>query len=280
MPSEKCGWTTSQMQRLRELNAAEQVLGQKFSNSEERNKDFLRLERDLVRQSQQNLQALRTKRRRPRLCELEDALTQTLVKQEFVQVLTPILISKDSIEKMSIKPDHELFKQVFWVEEKKCLRPMLAPNLYFLLGELVKIWDKPVRIFEVGPCFRKDTKGRRHVNEFTMLNLVELGLPEAKRKERLEELVTIIMDASGIKEYSFASHRSEVYGETIDVLSNFEVASGAMGPHPLDSNWGITDPWVGIGFGLERLLMVRENFQNIQRAGRALVYLDGERLNI
>ncbi len=280
MPSEKCGWTTSQMQRLRELNAAEQVLGQKFSNSEERNKDFLRLERDLVRQSQQNLQVLRTKRRRPRLCELEDALTQTLVKQEFVQVLTPILISKDSIEKMSIKPDHELFKQVFWVEEKKCLRPMLAPNLYFLLGELVKIWDKPVRIFEVGPCFRKDTKGRRHVNEFTMLNLVELGLPEAKRKERLEELVTIIMDASGIKEYSFASHRSEVYGETIDVLSNFEVASGAMGPHPLDSNWGITDPWVGIGFGLERLLMVRENFQNIQRAGRALVYLDGERLNI
>ena len=103
MSSEKCGWTTSQMQRLRELNAAEQVLGQKFPNSEERNKDFLRLERDLVRQSQQNLQALRTKRRRPRLCELEDALTQTLVKQEFVQVLTPILISKDSIKEMHLK---------------------------------------------------------------------------------------------------------------------------------------------------------------------------------
>ncbi len=161
MPSNKCSWTTSQMQRLRELNAAELVLGQKYSSSEERNKDFLRLERDLVRQSQQNLQVMRTKSRRPRLCELEDALTQTLVKQEFVQVLTPILISKDSIKKMSIEPGHELFKQVFWVEEKKCLRPMLAPNLYFLLRELVKIWEKPVRIFEVGPCFRKDTKGRR-----------------------------------------------------------------------------------------------------------------------
>lgn len=117
------------MQRLRELNAAEHVLGQKFPNSEERNKDFLRLERDLVRQSQQNLQALRTKRRCPRLCELEDALTQTLVKQEFVQVLTPILISKDSIEKMSIEPGHELFKQVFWVEEKKCLRPPVHANM-------------------------------------------------------------------------------------------------------------------------------------------------------
>lgn len=280
MPSKKCGWTTSQMQRLRELNASDRVLVRQFLNFETRNKNFLKLERVLVRQSQQNLQALRTNRRRPRLCALEDTLTQTLVRENFVQVLTPILISKDSLAKMSIQPGHELFKQVFWLDKKKCLRPMLAPNLYFLLRELVNKWEKPVKIFEVGPCFRKDTKGRHHVNEFTMLNLVELGLPVEQRKKRLEELTTIIMDAAGIKDYGFSSHRSEVYGETIDVLSGIEVASGAMGPHPLDSNWGITDPWVGIGFGLERLLMVRENFQNIQRAGRALIYLDGERLNI
>jgi len=268
------------MQRLRELNAAESVLSRQFSGSEERNRNFFTFEQNLVRQSQRNLQDMRTKRRRPRLCELEDSLIQALMKQDFVQVITPILISKDSLAKMSIESDHDLFKQVFWVDEKKCLRPMLAPNLYFLLRELVNIWEKPVRIFEVGPCFRKDTKGRHHINEFTMLNLVELGLPLTQRKERLEELATIIMETCGITEFSFISHRSEVYGETIDVLSDFEVASGAVGPHPLDSNWGITDPWVGIGFGLERLLMVRENFQNIQRAGRALVYLDGERLNI
>ncbi len=280
MPSKKCGWTTSQMQRLRELNANEFLLRKQFPDLETRNRDFLKNEQNLVRQSQRNLQVMRTKRRRPRLCELEDSLIQTLVKQDFIQVITPILIAKDSLARMSIGPGHELFKQVFWVEEKKCLRPMLAPNLYFLLRELVNIWEKPVRIFEVGPCFRKDTKGRHHINEFTMLNLVELGLPLIRRKERLEELATTIMKTSGIKEFSFVSNRSEVYGETIDVLSGFEVASGAMGPHPLDSNWGITDPWVGIGFGLERLLMVRENFQNIQRAGRALVYLDGERLNI
>ncbi len=268
------------MQRLRELNAAKRLLGRQFSNPEERNEVFLQSERELARLSQKNLQIFRREHRRPRLCQLEEIITKTLIGQGFVQVLTPILMAKDSIEKMSIGPGHELFKQVFWVEEKKCLRPMLAPNLYFLLGELVKIWDKPVRIFEVGPCFRKDTRGRHHINEFTMLNLVELGLPETGRKERLEELAAIVMAASGIVDYKFASHRSEVYGETVDVLSGFEVASGAMGPHPLDSRWGITDPWVGIGFGLERLLMVREKFQNIQRAGRALIYLDGERLNI
>ncbi len=280
MPSNKSGWTTSQMQRLRELNASKIVLNKQFSNSEERNREFFKYEQNLVRQSQRNLQDMRTKRRRPRLCELEDSLIQALTKQGFVQVITPLLIAKDSLAKMSIEPDHDLFKQVFWVDEKKCLRPMLAPNLYFLLRELANIWEKPVQIFEVGPCFRKDTKGKHHLNEFTMLNCVELGTPLGERKERLEELATIIIEASGITEYSFVSHRSEVYGETIDVLSDFEVASGALGPHPLDSNWGITDPWVGIGFGLERLLMVRESFHNIQRAGRALVYLDGERLNI
>jgi phenylalanyl-tRNA synthetase alpha chain len=280
MPSNKCGWTNSQMQRLRELNAAGGVLNKQFLSTEERNKEFFKVEKNLVRQSYRNLQVIHKQRRRPRLCELEDSLIQALVKEGFVQVITPILLAKESLAKMSIEPGHELFEQVFWVEEKKCLRPMLAPNLYFLLRELTNIWEKPVRIFEVGPCFRKDTKGRLHMNEFTMLNLVELGTPAAKRKERLEELATIILKTSGIKEYSFVPHRSEVYGETLDVLSDIEVASGALGPHPLDAHWGITDTWVGIGFGLERLLMVRENFQNIQRGGRALVYLDGERLNI
>jgi phenylalanyl-tRNA synthetase alpha chain len=223
---------------------------------------------------------LKTQRRRPKLCQLEDSLIQTLVQCGFVQVVTPILISKTSLEKMSIQGDHELFKQVFWVSERKCLRPMLAPNLYFLLRELMNLWEKPIRIFEVGPCFRKDTKGKYHVNEFTMLNLVELGLPEEKGKKRLTELATIVMKAAGIKNYTFITHKSEVYGETTDIVSDIELASGVVGPHLLDTEWGIIDPWVGIGFGLERLLMVREKYQNIQRAGRALIYLDGERLNI
>jgi pyrrolysyl-tRNA synthetase-like protein len=236
MPSKKCGWTTSQIQRLRELNAAELVLKKQFPNSEERNKNFFRFEQNLVRQSQQNLELMRAKRRRPRLCELEDSLIQMLVKQDFVQVITPILISKDSLAKMSIEPGHELFKQVFWIEDKKCLRPMLAPNLYFLLRELVNIWEKPVQIFEVGPCFRKDTKGRHHINEFTMLNLVELGLPLDQRRKRLEELATILMDATGIKDYGFSAHRSEVYGETIDIHW-IRIGGSPIRGSVLDSGW-------------------------------------------
>jgi len=280
MPSKKYGWTISQAQRLHELNADPNIQDQIFSSSRERNDNFLKLEQELIRQSRQNLQVLRNQRKRPKLCQLEDSLIRALLQRGFVQVVTPILISKASLAKMSIKEDHELFKQVFWVSERKCLRPMLAPNLYFLLRELVNIWEKPIQIFEVGPCFRKDTAGKYHVNEFTMLNLVELGLPEKKRKKRLNELATIVMKAAGIKNYTFITHKSEVYGETTDIVSDIELASGAVGPHLLDTEWGIIDPWVGIGFGLERLLMVREKYQNIQRAGRALIYLDGERLNI
>jgi phenylalanyl-tRNA synthetase alpha chain len=59
-----------------------------------------------------------------------------------------------------------------------------------------------------------------------------------------------------------------------------EIGSAAMGPHPLDRPWKITDTWVGIGFGLERLLMVAANSSNLARMGRSLTYLDGIRLNI
>ena len=59
-----------------------------------------------------------------------------------------------------------------------------------------------------------------------------------------------------------------------------EVCSAGLGPHPLDGNWGIVDPWVGLGFGLERLIMAREGYPNIERAGRSLSYVDGVRLNL
>ena len=53
-----------------------------------------------------------------------------------------------------------------------------------------------------------------------------------------------------------------------------------MGPHPLDRPWKINETWIGIGFGLERLLMAAENTRNLAKFGRSLAYLDGIRLNL
>jgi hypothetical protein len=114
-----------------------------------------------------------------------------------------------------------------------------------------------------------------------MLNLVELGDLEGQQEERLRELANIAMDAAGIKNYRLEKDECHVYGNTIDVISgDLELGSGAYGPHKLDPPWGIVDPWVGIGFGLERLVVTVKGHKNIRRAGRSLSYLDGARLNI
>jgi phenylalanyl-tRNA synthetase alpha chain len=269
-----------QKQRLREIGVSEELLDQEFKDTHERDSAFRGIEKMATRKSRMRIVELQETRLRPVLCELESSLVETLTNAGFVQVVTPLIITRDMLTKMSITPDHPLNKQVFWIEKNRCLRPMLAPSLYSLLKRLVRLWKKPIQIFEVGPCFRKESRGAQHTNEFTMLNLVELGLSEEEREARLETLIGLVMEVSGVKNYHLKTKPSEVYGDTIDILSGVEVGSAAMGPHRLDAPWGIFDPWVGVGFGLERLVMVREGFQNIQRVGRSLEYLDGVRLNI
>lgn len=156
---------------------------------------------------------------------------------------------------------------------------MLAPNLYLMLGRLAKSWPLPIRIFEIGQCFRKESKGAKHVSEFTMLNVVEMGIAGDPRS-RLLEIAALIMGATGLS-YTLHTEPSEVYGDTTDVMvDGVEIASGAVGPHPLDANWEIGDNWAGLGVGLERVVMLQEEFKNIRRACRSLIYLDWARLNI
>jgi len=269
-----------QKQRLRELDAPLNLQEKSFSSVQERDTDFRTTEQLLIRQSKQHLVETWNIHHRPALCALEVKLTNVLMKNGFVQVVTPIILAKGLLAKMSITSEQPLFKQVFWISEDKCLRPMLAPNLYYLIGKFARLFEKPIRVFEIGPCFRKDSKGGHHLNEFTMLNLVELGSPEEKRRQKLEELAAIVMDAAEIQDYQLIPARSDVYGETIDVVAGLEVGSGVIGPNALDAQWGWVDPWIGIGFGLERLVMVSKGYQNIQRIGRALIYFDGVRLNI
>jgi phenylalanyl-tRNA synthetase alpha chain len=112
-----------------------------------------------------------------------------------------------------------------------------------------------------------------------MLNLVELGSgPSAPA--RLEDLARMVMEPLGVS-YELRHKESEVYGATLDVeVDGLELASGVAGPHPLDAAWGITDPWAGWGFGVERLAMAAERSPHIRRFARSLMYLDGARLNV
>jgi pyrrolysyl-tRNA synthetase-like protein len=276
-------WSATQARRLKELGASADQGRLTFRTSSQRDEAFQRLADELTRRERNRLDQFRSRFMRPGLCRLESRLTEMLTRQGFVQVSTPVIMARSHLLKMSINIDHPLFKQVYWIDRNHCLRPMLAPHLYSLMQNLLRLWDKPVRLFEVGPCFRKESGGARHGREFTMLNLVEAGLPMGGRESRLKELAAGVAESAGLVDYRMASAQSEVYGDTIDVLAGerrLEVGSGAMGPHPLDRAWRITDAWVGIGFGLERLLMASANVDSLARLGRSLSYLDGIRLNI
>ena len=274
----KLAFTATQKQRLIELDAPLDTEND-FINTEERDRSFKELNQELVLKNKRRLQRLRNETLRPAVRIMETKLVERLNQDGFVEVTTPTTLSKGMLQKMGITDSHPLWEQVYWVEPGSCLRPMLAPNLYYLLGHLAKAWPRPVRIFEIGQCFRKESKGSKHLSEFTMLNLVEMGVTGQPSK-RLVEMAELVMGAVEI-DYRLTAEESEVYGDTIDVMvGDLEVASGAIGPHPLDVNWHIADNWAGLGFGLERLVLVKEGFHNIRRAGRSLMYLDGARLNV
>jgi phenylalanyl-tRNA synthetase alpha chain len=268
---------------MTELGIDPENTGTVFSTPEERNKIFQQIEKKQVRTERIRLTNFLTQKKKTQLDQLTEDLTAILNLQGFARVTTPLIISKSALSKMTIDENHPLFQQVYWLNEKQCLRPMLAPNLYSLMVDFSRLNHRPIRFFEIGSCFRRESDGARHSSEFTMLNLVEMGLPKENRQARLEELACLVAKAAGLQDFKFESEDSKVYGSTLDVVAGpeaIEVASGAMGPHPLDEPWGLTDTWVGMGFGLERLLMISQGDISIGKWGKSLAYVDGIRLRI
>jgi len=276
-------FTITQKQRLAELGAEPDALSALFDSAAARDAAFRLAEQALAKQNRERLDELLSRKRLTDAQIMEDSLSRWLTgEMGFTRVSSPVIIPKAMLEKMTITEGEGLFEQVFGVGGGKYLRPMLAPNLYVIMDALHKLTGGPVRIFECGPCFRRETSGARHMNEFTMLNMVAFNdVPEGGQMDALWAFARGAMEAAGLKDYETAEVKSAVYGSTLDIVAGgVEVASGAFGPHPLDGNFGIFGTWAGIGFGIERLVMAKNGWGNIRRAGRSTVYLDGSRLNL
>ncbi|MDR1314013.1 MAG: pyrrolysine--tRNA(Pyl) ligase large subunit [Deltaproteobacteria bacterium] len=281
-------FSSEQVKRLAELGSDPDALPAGFAGKAEANRAYQSLEKAGARACAEGIRRHLKGGGRPELNLLKESLAGALVAAGFTEVATPLTVSRSFLEKMGIGPGHQLTDQIFWVGKNRAVRPMLAPNLYSLMVDLLRIAPKPVSVFEIGPCMRRETKGAKHAEEFTMLNLAEFGLPKESRRERVRELAMLVLDAAGLPKDRFRleSEESGVYGETLDVVSpeGLEVASTAMGPHPLDRAWGVDVPWVGLGFGAERLVMARAAARGermgLSRAGSTLSYLGGWRLNV
>lgn len=276
-------WTVTQQRRIKNLGGNPEELLPQFADRSERNKLFQQIEQELVQKQQDRLTSFLQQGGRVALEALAEKLSTILCEKGFTRVITPTIISKSALKKMTIDDSHPLTSQVYWISENQCLRPMLAPNLYSLMKDFSRLRHRPVRFFEIGPCFRKESDGAKHNSEFTMFNLVEMGTPEKDKLDRLRELAALVVSAAELDTYRFETEESTVYGSTIDVIAgqhNIEVASGAMGPHPLDIAWGITDTWVGLGFGLERLMMTAAGDSSITRWGKSLNFINGIHLSL
>ncbi|MFT3951929.1 MAG: pyrrolysine--tRNA(Pyl) ligase large subunit [Oscillospiraceae bacterium] len=275
-------FTQTQLTRLSELGlpAAETV--QRFPDNAARDDTYRKLVQAASAGSRRKISGLLTETHTPSLCALTQTLAQALCADGFTQVTTPTIIPKSALDKMSVDNSHPLRDQVFWVDKNSCLRPMLAPNLYDLSRSLLRLTKGPLRVFEIGSCFRKESEGKLHLKEFTMLNLVEWNIPLDERLPRLKRMLKLVLDAAGIDDYRLIEENSVVYGAGLDVVTpdDTELASTSMGPHPLDDAWKITCSWVGAGFGLERLLMHKHQAPTIRHYAKSLTFLDGCALNI
>ena len=276
-------FTITQKERLAELSVSEEIIETLFVDEPARNVFFRKTEMAHARDNKNKIKDLLNTKKGTSTFYIERALTDWLMEQEgFTRVSTPTIIASKMLDQMTITKENPLREQVFWLDAKRCLRPMLAPNLYVVMRELHRIVGEPVKIFEVGSCFRKESQGALHMNEFTMLNFVELGsVKEGEQMDRLKFMAAAAMKTVGIDDYELVQEDSTVYGETLDiVVGGVEIASGSYGPHKLDANWGIFDTWVGLGIGIERIALVKGGYRNIKRVGRSIAFVDGAPLNI
>lgn len=271
-------WTPSQKQRLRELGRVDDGV-MEFGTVGERDEAFTKEVVYYQTLNRKEIRNIQEKRGRHILPEIEGIIAEALIADGFLEVRTPTIISGNALAKMGIDHNHRLHEQVFWLDGTRCLRPMLAPNLYFLMRHLKRNARMPLQLFEIGTCYRKESHGLNHLEEFTMLNLVEMASVDDSAVH-LRHHIQTVMGAIGL-DYELCECESDVYGRTIDVeVNGVEVASAALGPHKLDPAHGITDVWSGAGFGLERLLMLKNSENNIKKVGRSLIYLGGARLDI
>jgi pyrrolysyl-tRNA synthetase-like protein len=270
-------FTDPQIQRLREYGDDPRD-NSVFQSEQERDRSFTKIMSQLQSRNEKGLKTLIDVPTKHRLVDLEQRLAAALIAEGFIEVRTPTMISKSALARMTITEDHPLYKQVFFIDDKRCLRPMLAPNLYYVMRKLRDHTDGPVKIFEIGSCFRAESHSNDHLEEFTMLNLVDMG-PQGDTTEKLKGYIDVVMKTVGL-EYEIVKEESDVYKETLDVeVNGEEVSSGAVGPHVLDAAHDVHEPWCGVGFGLERLIMMKDGDGSVKKTGRSINYLNGLKIN-
>ncbi len=122
---------------------------------------------------------------------LMSSIRSFFASQEFLEVDTPVrqpvLIPERYIEPLRSE------RAYLQTSPELCMKRLLASGC--------------VKIFQICPCFRKNEKGRRHLEEFTMLEWYHVGESYLKLMDDCEEL------------FRFIKHQMSVLQSSSDVTS-------------------------------------------------------------
>jgi len=121
-------WSDVQKRRLTELDAAPEDEYAQFEKEDDRDKAFQDLEKKLIKKARFRLRELRETHRRPALCRMESLLADTLNAVGFVRVITPTIMSRTHLAKMTIDENHPLFSQVFWLDTSRVTQTTWRPG--------------------------------------------------------------------------------------------------------------------------------------------------------
>jgi len=98
----KVTFSSTQKQRLLELDAEPEALVLSFASEAERNACFNQMAKELSERNMDILTKLRTSQRRPAQVRIAAQIAETLVQAGFVQVATPAFLARGLLKKMNI----------------------------------------------------------------------------------------------------------------------------------------------------------------------------------
>ena len=101
-------WTLTQLRRFKELGIDWQNIQADFSTPEERNSIFQQIVKNQCKLQRKKLASLLAETKKSQMQLLRERLEQELLQLGFTSVITPTIITRQALEKMTIDARHSL----------------------------------------------------------------------------------------------------------------------------------------------------------------------------
>lgn len=195
---------------------------------------------------------------------------------DFIKTLVSRLVIKEREAMEMVDKVFPEFKELRPQSSTKTLRSHMTASWYRTLAELQDRTDLPLKLFSIGPRFRREQRqDSHHLYESTSASIVIMD--EGYTLKEGEEFTRTVMRELGFGEprFKLKETTSNYYarGTDTEVMVDIEgreteIANiGLYSKKSLD-NYGIKYPVFNLGFGVERLAMIKTGCLDL----RNLVY--------